>query len=111
MSSSGKYRSQLLAGKVIAFAIGYQRENLLARGMGHEHLRELLNRLARWILRQGASLAYGGFWKETEDNFTFDLLRLISAEQEDNCAGGPDTNLQIGKLYNHSSWPQYLQIT
>jgi hypothetical protein len=79
--------------------------------MGLEHLRELLIRLARPILRQGASLAYGGHWKETEDNFTYDLLRLISAEQEDNSAGGAETDLQIGILYNHSAWPHYLDIS
>jgi hypothetical protein len=111
VSSPGKYRSRTIADNVIAFSISHQRENLLARGMGVEHLRELLIRLARPILRQGASLAYGGNWRETEDNFTFDLLRLISAEQEDNSLGGPDSNLTIGKLYNHSSWPYYLEVT
>jgi len=109
--SSSKYRSRAIADNVIAFSISYQRENLLARGMGVDHLRELLIRLARAIVRQGASLAYGGNWKETEDNFTFDLLRLISAEHEDNSLGGPDSNLQIGKLYNYSSWPYYLEVT
>src|SRR5215831_16901625 len=110
-STSSKYRSRAIADSVIAFSISYQRENLLARGMGFEHLRELLIRLARPILRQGSSLAYGGNWEEREGNFTFELLRLISAEQEDNSLGGADTNLQIGKLYNHSSWPYYLDIT
>src|SRR5262245_33892414 len=110
-STSSKYRSRAIADSVIAFSISYQRENLLVRGMGLEHLRELLIRLARPILRQGASLAYSGNWRETEDNFTFDLLRLISAEQEDNSLGGPDSHLQIGKLYNHLSWPYYLDIT
>jgi SLOG cluster2 len=68
-------------------------------------------RLARPLLRQGASLAYGGNWKDTEDNFIFPLLRLISAEQEDNSLGGLDTSLRIGKLYSHSAWPGYLDIT
>jgi hypothetical protein len=111
VTSTSKYRSRVIADNVIAFSISYQRENMLARGMGLEHLRELLIRLARPILRQGASLAYGGNWKETEDNFIFPLLRLISTEQEDNSLGGPDSNLQIGRLYNHSSWPWYLDIT
>jgi SLOG cluster2 len=111
VTSTSKYRSRVIADNVIAFSISYQRENMLARGMGLEHLRELLIRLARPILRQGASLAYGGNWKDTEDNFIFSLLRLISAEQEDNSLGGPDSSLQIGKLYNHSSWPWYLDIT
>ena len=110
-STPRKYRSRAIEQSVIAFSVSYQRENLLARGMGLEHLRELLIRLARPILRQGASLAYGGHWKETEDNFTYDLLRLISAEQEDNSLGGSDTNLQIGILYNHSAWPHYLGIS
>lgn len=87
-SSPKKYRSTAMHRNVIAFSISYQRENLLARGLGIEHVRELLIRLARPILRQGASLAYGGNWKETNDNFTYDLLRLISAEQEDNSHGG-----------------------
>jgi SLOG cluster2 len=111
MSGQKKYRSWAKQQTVVAFSVSYQRENLLARGMGLEHLRELLIRLARPILRQGASLAYGGHWEETEDNFTYDLLRLISAEQEDNSLGGPDTNLQIGTLYNHSAWPHYLKIS
>ena len=111
MTSISKYRSRVIADNVIAFSISYQRENMLARGMGLEHLRELLIRLARPILRQGASLAYGGHWNDTEDNFMFPLLRLISAEQEDNSLGGPDSSLQIGKLYNHSPWPGYLDVT
>jgi hypothetical protein len=106
-----KYRSRASAQRLIALAISYQRDLLLARGLGLEHLRELMLRIARPMVRQGASLAYGGHWKETEDNFTYDLLRLISAEQEDNSLGGPDTNLVIGRLYNHSAWPSYLEVT
>jgi hypothetical protein len=111
MTATSQYRSNALAGKVIAFSVSYQPDNLLARGMGFEHLNELLIRLARPILRQSADLAYGGHWEETEGNFTYPLLRLISAEQEDNSIGGPDTNFKIGKLYNHSAWPHYLKIT
>jgi SLOG cluster2 len=114
MTSSSKYRSRAIANSVIAFSVSYQRENMLARGMGLEHLRELLVRLARPILRQGASLAYGGNWKETEDNFIFPLLRLISAEQEDQTSStsesAPDSN-PVGKLYNHLPWPWYLEVT
>jgi hypothetical protein len=106
-----RHRSRAIADQLIAISIAYQRDHLLARGLGLEHLRELLLRVARPLVRQGASLAYGGFWKEVEENFTFDLLRLISAEQEDNSLGGPDTNLTIGRLINHSAWPDYLEIT
>jgi hypothetical protein len=100
----------VIAHNVIAFSISYQRDNLLARGMGLEHLRELLIRLARPMVRQGASLAYGGNWRESEDNFTFDLLRLISAEQEDSTLAGADA-IPLGRLYNHLAWPYYLDVT
>ena len=110
-TSTREYRSSPTADNVIAFSVSYQRDNLLARGMGLEHLKELLIRLARPMLRQQTILAYGGNWKIAEDNFTYELLRLISAEQQDNSAGGPDTNKQIAKLYNHTSWPYYLDIT
>jgi hypothetical protein len=111
MSPSKKYRSRLSADDVVGFSISYDRDNMLQRGLGLEHLRELLVRLARPILRQGVNLAYGGNWKEAEDNFTFELLRLIRAEQEDNSLGDPDSSRHIGLLYNHSCWPHYLEIT
>ncbi|MFN7929677.1 MAG: hypothetical protein U0Y68_17375 [Blastocatellia bacterium] len=117
------YSSQDFADQVIAFSLAYQRENLLRRGMGFEHLRELLLRLARPLLRRGANLAYAGNWLESEDNFTYILLRLISAEQEDgfNWKSATANNEEdksenkpkriTGKLYNHSPWPQYCDIT
>lgn len=108
---SGKYHHDKLDKKVIALSISYQRETLLARGMGYDHLRELFVRLVRPIVRQSASVAYGGNWRDTDENFTFELLRLISAEQEDNMHGGPDTSRKIGLLYNYSSWPNYLAVT
>ena len=112
MSSIVKYRSRALEGKVIAFSVSYQRDNMLERGMGFEHLRELLIRLARPMLRHCASLAYGGHWKETEDNFMFPLLRLVSAEKEDvQFKSSSDQSGEIGTLYNHSPWPGYLDIT
>lgn len=109
--TSQKYRSHRSVDRLIAFSISYQREELLARGLGLEHLRELLLGIARPLLRQGASLVYGGSWEKMEGNFTFDLLDLIKAEQEDNSLQGPDTSFPIGSLYNHSAWPYYLRIT
>jgi hypothetical protein len=99
------------AERVIAFSISYERDTLLARGMGYDHLRELLIRLARRILRRRISVAYGGNWRRTGQNFTFELLNLIADEQADNRFGGADTSHAIGRLYNHSSWPNYLDVT
>ena len=79
--STSRYRSRDSANRLIALSVSYERVPLLARGFGLEHLRELVILLARPLLRQGASLAYGGDWQERSDNFTYDLLRLVSAER------------------------------
>jgi len=110
-SAFSKYRSRSNVTSLIGLSISCEPQALLARGFGLEHLRELLVRLARPVLRSGADLAYAGDWAEREDNFTYDLLRLISAEQEDNSLGGPDTDLTIGRLRNHLAWPHYLGVT
>jgi hypothetical protein len=62
-------------------------------------------------LRREGSLAYGGHWKESEDNVTYDLLKLVKGEQEDVNPGSADSPRSIGKLYNYSAWPNYLTIT
>jgi hypothetical protein len=114
MTSTSRYRSRSAQSDVVSFSISYERENMLARGLGFEHLREMLLRIARPLLRQGAHLAYGGNWKgdsRSGENFTYELLKLISDEQEDNSIGGPDSNLNIGRIYNHSAWPYYLDVT
>lgn len=106
-----KHRSRTQVDKVIALSISWQHENLLARGLGLEHLLDLLLKIARPILRTGASLAYAGNWIEGEGNFTYELLRLISMEQEDSSLAEPNNTSQVGLLYNHSAWPHYLNIT
>lgn len=109
--SDRPYRSRHIQNKLIALSIAYEPEDLLARGLGREHLRELLQRIARPLLRQGANLAHGGHWRNSPSNFTYELLNLINAEQEDNSLGGPDTSYSIGRLYNHCAWPYYLDIS
>lgn len=110
-----RIRSRAGAHRLIALSLSYERAPLLARGFGLEHLRELLVLLARPLLRQGASLAYGGRLQERNDNFTFDLLRLVSAEQDEAAerekSGGTDDVQPIGRLYNYSAWPHYLRNT
>ena len=114
MNGVRKHRSKSSQQRLVALSVSYERAHLLPRGLGAEHLRELLIGIARPILRNGASLAYAGNWKEStpeRPNYTYELLQLISAEQEDNSLGGPDTNLTLGRLYNHLSWPHYLDLS
>lgn len=114
-SAKTRYRSRESANRLIALSVSYEREPLLARGFGLEHLRELVILLARPLLRQGASLAYGGDWRERSDNFTYDLLRLVSAEQDEAAEreelGDAAEVPAIGRMYNYSAWPYYLRIT
>lgn len=112
-------RSPTLGAKVVALSVSYQRDHLLARGLGLEHLQELVSRLVRPLLRRESprcSIAYAGGWKETDDNFTHLLLRLISAEQEassatrDNAAQVDASSGDRVPLINHSAWPHYLEV-
>lgn len=102
---------------LVAISVSFERENLLARGLGLDHLRELLIRVSRPLLRAGVSLAYGGHWADTEDNFTYDLLRLVSAEKAVEAERPPSgvesvaASAQTGRLINHSAWPYYQKIT
>ena len=62
--------------RLIAISIS-ESEDLLALGYQHEHLRDVLLRLCRPLLRRGADLAYGGHLK-VDNSFTRDLIELIS---------------------------------
>jgi hypothetical protein len=84
---------------------------MLARGLGLEHLRELLQRFARPLVRKGASIAYAGSWENKPENFTDLLLQLINAEREDNSLDGGGASKVIGGLINHAAWPNDLDIT
>ena len=108
-NTNRRIRSRTGAPYLIAFSISYEKDALLRRGLWIEHLRELLVGLARPLLRVGASIAYGGDWKEGSDNFTYELLRLINAEREN--SSQVDAPTPIGWLYNHLAWPLYLQVT
>lgn len=105
------YRSSRSTLPVVSLSVSYQHDPMLARGLGLEHLLDLLPRLARPLLRQGVSLAYAGHWAPTDDNFLYPLLRLVQAEQEEDRLGGPDSSAGIGRLYNHSPWPDCLRVT
>ena len=98
-------------GRIVAFSVSYEAENLLRRGLGLEHLRDLMTRIARPLLRSGLNLAYGGNWKKADDNFTYFLLDLINAELDDRDGRDSVTGTKLDMLYNHSSWPNYLEIT
>ena len=110
---SSKYRPKSARQKLIALSISYERENLLRRGMGIEHLRELLLGLARPLIQGSANIAYAGHWRETDDNFTYELLQLISDEREEQSIAVAHSSSAppLGWLYNHLAWPNYLTVT
>ena len=101
--------------KIIAFSSSFERIPLLERGLGLEHVKDLLTRLARPIISSGVSIAYAGNWHlGQEDNFTNLFLRLISAEQDDSSLDAEpsaDAARKIEPLINHLAWPYYLDVT
>ncbi|MDQ7251278.1 hypothetical protein [Dongia sedimenti] len=118
MSSESKLRSKELKGKAIALSISHEKDQLLKRGMGFDHLKEMVIKLAQPLLRHGANIAYGGNWDEREDNFTYVLLNLISAEREDYSGAeilaeqaDSEPPPAIGRLLNYAAWPHYRTIT
>jgi len=128
MIATSNFRSDVIADRLIAFSVSGDREELLSRGLGTEHLRELVVRLARPLLRHGGNLAYGGHWEDTDDNFTFDILRLVSAERldthnQDDGQSGQTTGQQIdpltgqkkvqkiGQMFSYSAWPDFHKIS
>ncbi len=106
---------------LVGLSISYDRKNLAERGLGLDHLKELVVLLARPLLRRGANIAYAGDWKEREENFTYELLRLINSEQEDqngdDAADKPATKGDHKSkatpllMHNHCAWPHYLDVT
>ena len=128
MIATSNFRSKFIADRLIAFSVSGDRKDLLSRGLGTEHLRELVVRLARPLLRHGGNLAYGGHWEDTDDNYTFDILRLVSAErldthieddgqtgetkspQIDPPTGGEEVQ-KIGQMFSYSAWPDFLKIS
>lgn len=110
-SNTRKYRPKSGEQKLVALSISYEREHMLRRGMRIEHLRELLIGLAGTLIRGGANLAYAGHWRDCDDNFTYDLLRLISAEREDRTFATATSSPPLGWLYNHLAWPHFLLVT
>lgn len=95
---------------LIAISISHEEQSLLARGYGIDHLKEMLQRLVRPLIRLGFDVAYGGNWQESPDNFTYEILRLIDAEKEDQSVTDTSNQTTVGKLFNHVSWPYYLDI-
>ena len=90
------HRTKDFDGVVIGISIS-DANDLLARGFGREHLREILIAVCRPLLRQKANLAYGGHLQK--DSFTRELVQLISAEQEE------------GILDPHGAWNTTLRPT
>ncbi len=82
---------------------------MLARGMRIEHLRELLQGIARQLIRHSANLAFAGHWQESDENFTYDLLQWINDERSSESVSGHGA--AIGGMYNHLAWPDYLPVT
>lgn len=87
-----------LKGKLIAVSVGNS-DNVLNRGLGDEHIQELLVRLMRPVFRAQASVLYGGGlpgnlrpeqpWAD-RINFTAALLKLLLTERAEKGDGSSE---------------------
>ena len=81
-------------------------------GMGQAHLKNAMLELARYLLAQGARLAYGGDLRV--DGFTEQLLELIwtynNNKDDDDfvLSAQQKTDLAANRLANYVAWPIYL---
>src|SRR5262245_2488714 len=95
--------------EIVAFLASYDICECEKRGIGPEHLCEVLLQISRPLLRAQAGIAYSGHFntiKAPECNFTIELLNLIREEQQEYSA----SSSVIRGLYNHQAWPFYLDL-
>ncbi|NQX00677.1 TIR domain-containing protein [bacterium] len=105
-----------LAGKIIAVSAGNPGD-ALSRGIGDEHIQELLVRLLRPLLSSQASLLYGGVMPDSirpaapwnaRVNFTGALLQLLLTERE---TKNPEFAGFAPRLYVPKPWHERHTIT
>ncbi len=105
-----------LAGSIIAISAGNS-GNILSLGMGDEHVKELLVRLVRPIVRAGASLLYGSHvpktlrperpWEERVD-FTAALLQLLVTERDSRNPASKGT--REARLFSAVAWHEEQKV-
>lgn len=89
--------------------------DLAQLGMGLSHLKDAMLELARFLLAQGARLAYGGDLRT--DGFTQQLLELVwaydSQKREDDLILSPEREAEFAcrRLANYVAWPIHLDYS
>jgi hypothetical protein len=103
-----------LADRLIGLSIS-DSPDLARHGMGPAHLQDALLEVSRYLLSQGAALAYGGDLRP--DGFTRRLLDLVWAHNSalggDDVAPSPQRKSEIAatRLRNYVAWPIHLRYT
>ena len=97
---------------LIALSAGGDDDELAARGLGMEHVNELMVRVAKQLLSTGNRLAFGGTLGDGRQKLT---QYLIDTAQnwlnEDAACQGDVTEPNTWPLVNYSAWPYHTFIT
>jgi hypothetical protein len=98
----------MLRGKLIAVSVS-DHEDLLELGYSPEHLNDVCLQVARVLLRQGASIAYGGILG-AGGHFTETLQDAAKYELETHPSREPNSDPE-SPFINYMPWPSYLDVT
>jgi len=93
--------------KLVALSVS-ENDDLLALGYSAEHLNTVCLRLARSLLREGASIAYGGVLGVGD--FTPTLREAAKYELTMHPSTKPDAAIAT-PFVNYQPWPYYLDVT
>ncbi|MGE0490442.1 MAG: hypothetical protein AB7S38_14635 [Vulcanimicrobiota bacterium] len=98
--------------KLVALSFG-DSPDLAELGYDAEHLDVVAMRIARFLLRRGYDIAYGGVFRS--QSFLDTLLELVRAEtahqQEEAQAEGRQWSESEPRLFSYQAWPYYDAIT
>ena len=97
---------------LIALSAGGDDNELAERGLGMEHVDELMVRVAKKLLSRGNRLCFGGTLGDSKQKLTQYLIETAQNWLENGAAQEGDvTNPETWPLVNYSAWPYHTFIS
>jgi len=97
---------------LIALSAGGDDDELAGRGLGMEHVDELMMRVAKKLLRTGNRLSFGGTLGDSRQKLTQYLIETAEDWLDDHAASEGDvTKPETWPLLNYSAWPFHTFIS
>ena len=97
---------------LISLSAGGDDAELAERGLGMEHVDELMVRVAKQLLTDGNRLAFGGTLGDSKQKLTQYLIETAQNWLDDDAASEGDvTKPETWPLLNYSAWPFHTFIS